>query len=452
MRKEQKGISLEEIIRQEAHTFLDKKDAGVLDPQYGSEMSKRLSAAALKSWFPDKEPPNEVTEQFAQRVVWHLSQIYSREFAQRRLEGDIAQCLHITADELFQESLPRPQPDEFSIALLNEAGQLLKKAEETTLENADTSYVARVFHRLVETYLHSLPTEEWPTDDISAIAQTAETYFKREWMAQPQLSMARFLGNCLHRACEEEGRKVVFPVFDYSAISDPEDEELDDYGTSYDPLLLRKFTQRIFQRALLRVRGIDTEIIQAIREFDEAVFPGWQTREEYACDMELRGVPPHIREKALANFDTRLASLPERTPEAVAGVLQEVRSGMLAGRAEVVFKAFQVRVDHGMRCGIAACLLLSRLYAESDYLFVSDASEDEINQALPSLTELKEQIVAYFADWLTKPLETRRPPGKQRYADLSRLSEHYGKVLSICEDAQEAYSTWRKLPTSSCKP
>jgi hypothetical protein len=437
MQEEQKTNSLEEGIRREAHAFLDQEENETLNAAYTEGMFVRLAAAALERWLPSDESTTEITEQFVTRAHWHLRRIFSREIQQRRLEGDIATCLNLSAAELLGPP-PSALPDDFQLQVFDEAGKLLYEAEKaaaTEGENADLSYVARAFHRLAEAILSKHPIEKWPTDDISAIAQTAEAYLGKNYKHSLQLHMAGLMNSCLQRAFEEEGRKIVFPILDYRTVPEPKEEELEDYGTGYDPLKLHKFTERIFKYGVYRIRADDNEILHAIREFDENIFPEWTTPEEYIRNMNEWGWPAEIRERAIASLDAELAAQPEQTPEVVAAILRQRRNGMLNGRAHTIFQTFMSYSDHGMRCGIAACLFLAKHYADANYLLVSGASDDVVDRALPYKTDLQRHVAAYFADWLTRPLLTRSLPGKRAYAQIELLLAYYESLLPQWEEA-----------------
>lgn len=421
MQEKQKAISLDEDIGREALALHGKIAEGTLDACYRSEMFKQLSATAIKSWSHNAEPTQEIIEQFAERADWHLENIFSREIQYGRLMGDIAKCLVLTAKEIFGEIKPSATQEDFQALVFNESVLLLNKAEETGPDNADNSYTARAFHRLAEAFLYTRPTESWPTDDISAIAQTAATHFARSYTHSLRLHMAQLMATCLESAFAEEERKMEFPIFDYSSIPEPSEEELEDYGSGYDPLKLYKFTQRIFQHGVFRVRGDDDQIKRAIREFDETIFPEWKTREEYISSMDSWGWPPEIRERAIASFDVKLAEQQDQTPEVIANLLQQRRNAMLGGRTETIFRTFESYADHGMRCGVSANLFLALHYADANYLALSGASEEEINKALPTLTDLKKQVADYFADWLIRPLPTKSRDGRKADYNLANL-------------------------------
>lgn len=189
------------------------------------------------------------TEEVGQLVRYSLARALNEALLNRTAplddyhEENIAQSLYVLIAMILSNQLPGDQLDKFATLVFSEADLLLKKAEEMTPDNTDTSYVLRVFHRLAEGFLSSFSIEKWPTDDIGAIAHTAEDHFRRNWKHAPKKWdhphwAALLLIDCLQRAFEEEGRKIVFPVFDYSTIPEPEEGELVDYETGYDSLML----------------------------------------------------------------------------------------------------------------------------------------------------------------------------------------------------------------------
>jgi hypothetical protein len=113
---------------------------------------------------------------------------------------------------------------------------------------------------------------------------------------------------------------------------------------------------------------------------------------------------------------------------------------MIQEYTNATFQAFIWLGDHGIRCGIAAVLFLASQYSKAVNAAASGQSEEIIDAALPSLTNLKKHVAAYFADWLIQPLATRPRPGRRPKADLSQLSNHYDAII---QDWQGAYDLCR---------
>jgi hypothetical protein len=329
--------------------------------------------------------------------------------------------------DVVQEDLGN---DPFLDTLFAEAALFVKKANEAGPENADPSYAARLFHRLVEAVYRRFHPDEQPDFDVGAVAQTAETYFARMHQQWFIAQTAQLMMNCLQRATNEEGRKIEFPVFDYDAMSEPAEEKLESYGSGNDPHALHKFAQRIVTRGVLRVRGDQDEIYRAILELNEAQFPKPSTREEFAENL-----PDDIRDRHLAEFDAALNAQPDRTPETVAKLLRDERAEMIRDYSLATYRAFMDFGDYAIRCGISATLFLAAQYANVYHAAAAGQPDDVVDSLRPGLTDLKKNVAAFFADWLTQPLATRPRTGKKPKADLSRLSDHYNAIIDDWTDA-----------------
>jgi hypothetical protein len=114
---------------------------------------------------------------------------------------------------------PEQGNDPFFNLLLEEAESLMARANNAGPENADPSYVARIFARLADAIYRRLVPNEVPDFDLGAVAQTAESHFARRYRQWYVGQTARLMMNCLQSAINEEGRKIEFPVFDYDAMS-----------------------------------------------------------------------------------------------------------------------------------------------------------------------------------------------------------------------------------------
>jgi hypothetical protein len=287
--------------------------------------------------------------------------------------------------------------------LFEEADLLLAKAEQAGPDNEDRSYVAATFHRLTEEWLKRAAPDALSNCDIGAIAQTAEEFFKKRnpFLGQVPMAylMSHLLAVCLQQAFKEEGRKVEFSVFDYAEIPDPSDEELEDYKSGYDPLALYKFAQRVITRGGLRVRGDDSEIFRAILELNEAQFVVVSTREEFA--ESLACLPDKIRDERLAEFDNLLSAQPKQTPDIIANLLRDVRARLIRDYTAATFQGFWSLGDHSIRCGVIATLFLAAQYANAVNAEAAGMSEDVVEKLRPRLTDLKKEVAAFFADWLT---------------------------------------------------
>jgi hypothetical protein len=321
--------------------------------------------------------------------------------------------------------------------LLEKAQSLLEKAEQASPDSQDQTYTARTFHQLTEELLQRTRPENIQDYDIGAVAQTAEEHFKKRlpFFEQSPLVylMANLLGVCLHQALEEEGRKLVFPILDYGVIPEPAEDEMESYSSGYDPLALHKFTQRIITKCVLRVRGDDYEIFNAIRELNEAHFVETTTREEFI--KSLADLPDETREHQVASFDNALSAQPEHTPEIVAALLRKERERMIQDYTSATFQMFRWYGDHAIRCGISAALFLAAQYSNAIHADRSGMPKKVFEESLPGLTDLKKAVAEYFADWLTQPLVTRPRPGKKPKADLDQLSAHYDAIINDWRDA-----------------
>jgi hypothetical protein len=344
-----------------------------------------------------------------------------------------------------------PENDPFLDMLFAEAALLMNKANEAGPDNADPSYVARAFHRLVEAVHKRSHPDEQPDFDLGAVAQTAETYFARTHQQWYVAQTAQLMMNCLQRAIKEEGRKIEFPFLDYDAMPDPSEDQVESYGSGYDPLALHKFAQRIVTRGVLRVRGDDSEIYRAILELNEAQFVETSTREEFAAS--LQGLPAEIRDRRLAEFDTALSARTEKTPEIIAKLLRDDRARMIQEYTMATYRGFMDFGDHGIRCGIVATLFLATHYANAYNAAAAGQSEDVVEKLRPRLTDLKKEVAAFFADWLTQPLATKAPEGRKAKAERVRTEllpkyeqvvEDWREASRICKDARSSVSEKRR--------
>ncbi|MCG3143030.1 MAG: hypothetical protein HONDAALG_00343 [Gammaproteobacteria bacterium] len=339
--------------------------------------------------------------------------------------------------------------------LIEEAKSLLNKAEQASPDNQHYTYTAYTFHRLAEAWLQRTVPDNLQDYDLGAIAQTAEEHFKKRYPLFEQVPlvylMANLLGVCLQQALEEEGRKVVFPVLDYGAIPVPDEDELEDYGSGYDPLSLHKFSQRVITKALLRVRGDDYELLRAIFEFNQAQFPEISTREEFI--ESLADIPAQVRDRRIAEFDNDLSTQSEQTPEIVAMILRQIRERMIHEYTQAIFHGFRMYGDHSIRCGIIATLFLAAQYSNAINADLSGMPEDVIKKELPIFTDLKKKVAAFFADWLIQPLPTRTREGKKAKADqvrtqlrleYERILEFWREASQICNSTRESTSEIRR--------
>lgn len=320
--------------------------------------------------------------------------------------------------------------DPFFEMLLSEASELLNRANEAGPDNADPSYVARVFARLADAVYRRLNPNGGPDFDLDAVAQTAEAHFVRRHRQWHVRQTARLMMNCLQRAVNEEGRKLDFPLYDYDAMSESAEDELESYGSGYDPFALHKFAQRVVARGVLRVRGDHDEIYRAILELNEAQFVETATREEFAAWL-----PADIRDRRLAEFDAALGAQPDQTPETVAKILRDARARLIQDYSAATYRGFMGLGDHAIRCGILATLFLATQYANTISAETCGQPDDVVESLRPGLTELKKNVAAFFADWLTQPLATKPRTGKKAKADLGGLSNHYDAIIGDWTDA-----------------
>lgn len=337
--------------------------------------------------------------------------------------------------------------------LFEEAELVLEKAKNTRPDNPDLTFIARTFHRMAEAWLQKTSPENLSDYDVSAVAQTAEEYFKKCNPFFGQFPMTYLMGHmlaiCLQNAFQEESRKIVFPVWDYFNNPLIKKDVFDDYDSGYDPLALHKFTQRVLGKGVLRVRGDDNEIFEALREFNESQFPVVSTREEFV--KSLADLPVELAEWQIDNFDKALAAQPTQTPEVVAQLLFKIRTQLVRDYTLMMFQGFIDLGDHGIRCGISATLFLAALYAKSNYAEAINLPEKTIAQSRPTLTDVKKIVARYFADWLTQPLATKPREVRQANYELSGLDKQFQKVKPLVDRAKKCYTknkdedNWREL-------
>ena len=337
--------------------------------------------------------------------------------------------------------------------LFEEARQQLEMANNAGSDNAAPTYVASAFHRLAEAWLQHTTPNNLSDFDIHAIAQTAEEYFKKRNPFLGQVSMemlmAHLLAVCLGSAFNEEGRKIVLPAWNYHNEPQPDEDELDEYGSGYDPLALHKFAQRVITKGVLRVRGDEQEIFRAILEFNEARFPEVSTREAFIDSLSDQ--PAEIRDAKIAEFDRALCMQSEQTHEIIAQLLRQSRERMVREYSQAVFHAFMELGDHGIRCGIIATLFAASHYSNVFHAAAVGAPDRTIDKVRPTLTDLKKTVAEFFADWLTQPLATKPHEGREQEYKLSGMDEQFQTLYPKVGKAKKCYTrnkdedNWRGL-------
>ncbi|NOT64423.1 MAG: hypothetical protein HOP19_29745 [Acidobacteria bacterium] len=423
-------------IRRELPGFMQQGIGVGVTPDYFENMLVRI--------FERLQGENSTPEKTPQEMAALVSAKAEKKFAiffEQLCEEWLYQLIEPVLNEASRASIPNIAGG--LIAALNkEAEDFLHFSSNVTAETADHSYAVRMFHQLAERYLEGLPQNAWPTDDIGAIAHTAQAHFALSVHAQSVHSMAKHFYDCLSFAIKEERQKSDFPAFNYdqffASLRQKADRDLGDYKTGYDPEGIFKLTERVFTKALFRVRALESEVFDAIREFDEAVFRKWKTRDDFIDNVAKYS--EDTRRIAIESLDRDLAELPEKTPEAIEHFLEQRREGMLNGYARTVFSLYQDLSDHGVRCGIAATVFAAAHYSDAHYQAISGASKEDVHRLRPSASELKESVAAYFADWLTEPLITRGPgrlPSSQNQKDRERDELERKVIETILELFEE---------------
>ena len=278
-----------------------------------------------------------------------------------------------------------------------------------TPEDACKKHTVFAFARLAESVLSQLPGDHWTDADIGAIAHTAQEHFKHGANFYAAYAWMPLLMNSLKKALEIEWEKVEYPVTNYDdfiekMLDKTLQKNVKDDGHD-DPQGFGKFAQNVLTKAVLRVRGIDTEVRRAITEFVEFNVPVFKTPDEF--EASLSHLPAEIRERELAGLVKALNEQSTRSPETVARLLEIRRNNRILFNTKSIHDGFEMTIDHAIRCAIAATLYVSMQYNEANFAAMSGQPEDVIEKLLPSEGEIKGVANEMFSSWLVKVLRTR---------------------------------------------